>query len=95
MPSDITIPAQFATRKLARSPEKASQSHTFDWSVPGECMSESHAANDRTGVRAEPQRSTDIVALAARSQCSDSGCQTVPFFVFTILPTPGKGKCSE
>ena len=26
---------------------------------------------------------------------SDSGCQTVPSFVFTIFPMPGNGKCSE
>jgi hypothetical protein len=95
MSSDITYSSAICRKESWQGVRKASQSHTFDWSVPGECMGESHAAKDRTGVRAGPQRSTDIVALAARSQCSDSGCQTVPFFVFTILPTPGKGKCSE
>ena len=27
--------------------------------------------------------------------CSDSGCQLAPSLPFTILPMPGKGKCSE
>jgi hypothetical protein len=54
------------------------------------------AANKKRRSR-NPRQSAAIYSSTNpenRIHCSDSGCQLAPSLPFTILPTPGKGKCT-
>jgi len=87
-----------------RSPEGEQESRLL-LAVPGGCRVSRMRRTPLQEAVAGPSAQQDSGAQRTNSSTdgeyrptdysSDSGCQTVPSFVFTIFPMPGNGKCSE
>jgi len=67
LPQDLATDSRGTARESGRQVGSVRLLRAPDSLMSGEGRGESHATNDRTGVRAGPQQSRDSVALAART----------------------------